>query len=120
MCSLRVAAGLKRALDGYALELAGPHRDDFEPAFERLTRRVPGKPCFRSEVQTSQLFLVDHLEWVAEPVARLALDLAEHEPPTAPDDQVELVTARPDIRAENAVAAQAVVAGGSSLELRTL
>ena len=111
----RVAAELKRGLDGYALELAGPHRDDLEPAVERPTRRVPGEPRLRGEPQPPQLLLVDHLERVAEPVAGLALDLAEDEPPAAPDDQVELVAARPDVRAENAVAAQAVVAGGASL-----
>ena len=101
--------------DGHALELAGAHRHDLEPAFELLTRWVPGEPRLRGEPQPSQLLLVDHLERVTEPSAGLPLDLAKDEPPAAPDDQVELVTARPDVRAENAVAAQAVVAGGASL-----
>ena len=108
--------GVKAGLDGYALELAGPHRDDLEPAFERQKRRVPGQPRLRGEPQPPQFLLVDHLERVAEPIAGLPLDLAEDEPTAAPDDQIELVPAGPDIRAEDAVAAQAVVAGGASLE----
>ena len=43
------------------------------------------------------------------------LHLAEDEPPAAAGDQSRLVAARPDVRTEDPVAAQAVVAGGAAL-----
>jgi hypothetical protein len=74
------------------------------PASQESPRAPPSPPR-----------LVDHLEWIAEPGPGFALDLAEDEPTAAPDDQIELVPAAPDIRAKDAVAAQAVVAGGACL-----
>jgi hypothetical protein len=112
---LRVAGQLKPVLDHDPLQLARPDGDDFEPALECLTRRVPGQPRLRRELQPSELLLVDTLERVAEPVAGLPFDLAEHEPPAAPNDQIELVPAGPDVGAEDAVAAETIVAGGASL-----
>ena len=50
----------------------------------------------------------DHLERVAEPRALLLFDLDEAKSPPAPDDQVELVAAGPDVLAEDPPAAQPV------------
>jgi hypothetical protein len=75
-----------------------------------------GKPGLGGAPQPPPLLRRDHLERMAERVAALALDLAEDEPAPAPDDQVELVPAGPDVRAENPVPAQAVVERGTALE----
>ena len=75
-------------LDGHPLEPPGRtattsnrHSSARDAGFRRATS--PRQP------QPPLLLLVDHLERVAEAVAGLPLDLAEDEPPAAPDDQVE-------------------------------
>src|SRR5947208_1702952 len=50
-----------------------------------------------------------HLQRIAEPGARFSLYLAEDERSPTADHQVELVAADPDVLAEDAVAAPAVV-----------
>jgi len=57
----------------------------------------------------------DHLERIAPARAALLLHLDEAKLPAPPCDQVELVAARPDVRAEHTPAAQAVPAGGPAL-----
>jgi hypothetical protein len=53
---------------------------------------------------------------MAERGAPLAHDLAEDEAATTPDDQIELVSARPDVGAQDPVAAEPVVQRRPSLE----
>src|SRR5439155_16342691 len=67
---------------------------------EPRCRRLPDAP---------HLLRVHHLERIAVAVARFALHLAEDERAAPAHDQIELVAADPDVRAEDAVAAQAVV-----------
>ena len=80
------------------------------------------KPRFGRTAQAALLLGADHLERVAAPGAALRLDLAEHQPPAAARDQVDLVAASPDVRAEDPVAAKPVVrsdgAGASALASR--
>ena len=102
-------------LDHDPLELARPNGDDLEPALECLTRRVPGKPGLSGEAQPSQLLLVDHLERVADPSPVFPFTSQNTSRRPRPDDQVELVPAGPDVGVENAVAAEAIVAGGALL-----
>src|SRR5207247_6104937 len=71
--------------------------------------RVTGLP------EPAQLLPRDHLQRIAEPGTVLRLHLAEDEPPAAAQHQIELVAARPDVRAEDAVAAQPVVEPGPPL-----
>ena len=93
----------------------GRNCDDLEAAVEREVVGVARKPGLGGAPQSAQLFLVHHLERVAEARARLPFHLAEDEPAAAADDQVELVAAGPDVGAEDAVAAETVVAGGAGL-----
>jgi hypothetical protein len=60
---------------------------------------------------------IHHLERMAAPGATFALHLTEDEPSSAPSDEVELVPARPDVRPEDPVAAEAVVAARATLGL---
>jgi hypothetical protein len=57
----------------------------------------------------------DHLGRVAVARAVLLLHLAEDEPAAAPGDDVYLVAARPRVRREDPIAAQAVVPGRAPL-----
>jgi hypothetical protein len=75
-----------------------------------------GEPALGRPPDASSLLRRDHLERMAERGASLALDLAEDEPAPAPHDQVELVAARPDVGADDAVSAQPVVQRRASLE----
>ena len=52
---------------------------------------------------------------VGDARARLPFHLPEDEPASAADDQVELVAAGPHVGAEDAIAAEAVVARGAGL-----
>src|SRR5215212_3608538 len=67
--------------------------------------------------QAAPLLCVHHLERITEPGAGLALHLAEHERLPPADDEIELVASDPDVLAEDAIAAQAVVPPGSALGL---
>jgi len=64
--------------------------------------RQPGLGC---PAEAALLLLGHHLERVAIVAAALCLDLDEREPPPAPDDEVELVAAAPDVRLQDQVAA---------------
>jgi len=54
-------------------------------------------------------------EEVAEAIVDLVLDLAKDDRAPAPRDDVQLVPARPGVRVEDPIAAQAVVPGGAAL-----
>src|ERR1041384_6645446 len=69
-------------------------------------RRKPGGRC---APHAPDFFRSDHLERVAESGAGFALHLAEHQRPAPADDEVELEAGDPDVLAEDAVAAKAVV-----------
>jgi hypothetical protein len=77
---------------------------------------MSGEPRLGRPPQPPPLLGGDHLQWVTERLRTLALDLAEDEPVAAAHDQVELVPARPDVRREDPVPAQAVVQRGTPLE----
>src|SRR5689334_5041661 len=66
------------------------------------------QPCLRRAPQPALLLRRHHLERVAEPGPALRLHLTEDDPPPAARDHVQLVAARPDVAAEDAVAAQPV------------
>ena len=81
------------------------HGDDVEGDAEVTEARIAHEPGFRRLEEPPLLLAVDHLDGAAEPRSRLRLDLAEHEPSPATDDQVELVAGAPDVDAEDAIAA---------------
>lgn len=74
------------------------------------------EPGFGSAAKASALLRRHHLQWVTVVAGRLPFHLAEDEPATAPEDQIELVAAGPDVRTEHAIAAQPVVERGAALE----
>jgi hypothetical protein len=90
--------------------------DDLEAAIERPTLGMSRKPCLGRSTQAPAFLRRHHLERMAVVVVRLALDLAEDDAAAAPDDQVELVAAGPDVGVEDAVAAQAIVTRGAAFE----
>src|SRR6476646_12521 len=74
-----------------------------------------GEPGLGRAPQAALLLGGGRLERVASARAALGLHLDEREPPAAADDEIELVAADPDVRAEDAIAAQAVVVKRSLL-----
>ena len=80
---------------------------------------MAGDPCLGGTSEPAALLRRHHLERMAEVRGRLAFHLAEDDPAATPDDEVKLVAPRPDVRAENAIPAQAVVASGAALEAIT-
>src|SRR6266498_5231295 len=89
-------AGLEGA--GDTLEPGTAHRDDVEGAVELRQLGMRGEIGV-SRASEPTLFLgTDHLEGVAVALAALALDLDEDEPPATTHDEVQLVSARPDVR----------------------
>ena len=107
------APGSERVLD--ALEPPLADRDDVEA--DASARRAPDAPRATPRRPAAPALLLggDHLERVAAAGAALLLHLDEAELAPAPGDQVELVAARPDVRAEDPPAAQPVPAGGLAL-----
>ena len=77
---------------------------------------MPGEPGLGGTSEPTAFLRRHHLERMAEIGGRLAFHLAEDDSPASPDDEVELVASRPDVRAENAIPAQAVVTSGAALE----
>jgi hypothetical protein len=77
------------------------------------------EPALSRQAEPTLLLLVHHLERIAKVVACLLLDLAEDQPPAATCDHIQLVTARPDIPRQDAVAAQAVPPDGALLRAQT-
>jgi hypothetical protein len=75
-----------------------------------------GEPGLGRAPEPPPLLCGDHLERMTERAAALALDLAEDDPASAPDDQIELVPACPDVRPEDPIPAQAVVERRAALE----
>src|SRR5512132_7051 len=93
----------------YPLDSPRPHCSDFERNVEVSVLRVRKQPGLGATSQTLAFAEIDRLERVAEAWAFLQLHLAEHEPPAAPDDQVELDAAGVDVARQNPVAAPAEV-----------
>jgi hypothetical protein len=77
---------------------------------------MAGDPGLGGPSEPAALLRRHHLERMAEVRGGLAFHLAEDDPPATSDDEVELIASRPDVRAENAITAQAVVTSGSALE----
>ena len=98
---------LERLLE--ALEPLAAEGDDVEPQLELHELRVRNQPRFRGSAQAALFLLRHHLEGITVSLSGLRLHLAEDELPPAAKDQVELVASDPDVRAQDAVAAQAVV-----------
>src|ERR671928_166206 len=84
-----------------SLDTAAADGDDVEAAHEPGALRVRREPRVGRSAQAALLLGRDHLERVAQPLPRLRLHLDEGEPPTAPHDEIELVAADPDVRAED-------------------
>ena len=80
---------------------------------------MAGDPGLGGPSEPTALLRRHHLERMAEVCGCLAFHLAEDDPPATPDDEVELVASSPNVRAENAIAAQTVVARGAALEAIT-
>src|SRR5512133_1244269 len=97
----------------YPLDSPRPHCSDFERNVEVSVLRVRKQPGLGATPQTLAFAEIDRLERVAEAWAFLQLHLAEHKPPAAPDDQVELDAAGADVARQNPVAATAEVPGNS-------
>src|SRR5689334_21763260 len=71
-----------------------------------------GEPRVRRTAHAALLLAGDGLDGVAVARASLLLHLDEAQRPPATHDQVDLVTGRPDVRAEDAPAPQAIPARG--------
>src|SRR5436853_4377587 len=69
---------------------------------------MPPQPRARGPAEPAPLLGIDHLLRVTEAVPELRLDLTEDKPASAPNDEVELVTADPGIALEHPVAANAI------------
>src|SRR5215510_8638261 len=69
---------------------------------------MDAEPMRRRSPNSSLLFLVDHLLRLTEHDARLLLHLAEHELPSAPHHEVELVARDPRVRLEHAISADPI------------
>lgn len=83
---------------------------DLEAEIELPCLGMTREPALAGAPKPPHLLRANHLERMAVAVARLALDLAEDDRAAPPQDQVELVPARPDVPAEDAVAPEPVVA----------
>src|SRR5439155_19316285 len=88
---------------------AAPRGDGVEAAVTAAGPGMRSEPRRSSPPHAPDLLGVDHLQRISVAVAGLALHFAERERASAPHDEVQLVAADPDVRAEDAVAAQAVV-----------
>ena len=66
--------------------------------------RVHGEPGLRGTTNASLLLGANHLERIAEAAVLLRLHLAEDELTATADHEVELVTADPCVRRQDAVA----------------
>ena len=91
------------------LQAAAAEGDHVETRLQLGELRVRGQEGLRRPAQTAPFLLGHHLERVAVAPAGLGLDLAEDESPPAAEDEVELVPADPDVRAQDPVTAQAVM-----------
>ena len=98
-----------------ALEPAAGDRRDLEPDVGSGGVGMCVEPRRRSAPDTASLLAVDRTDRAAVAVPRALLDFDEDEPGSSPDDQIELVTARPDICPEDPVTAETVVPRGDSL-----
>src|SRR6266540_7373332 len=94
---------------GDALERGSAHCDDVEGAVELRQLGMRSEIGVSRAREPALLLGTDHLQGVAVGFAALALDLDEDEPPATTHDEVQLVSARPDVRIKDAVAAQPVV-----------
>src|SRR5881398_1814705 len=90
------------------LEAASPDGDDFEARLEVRETGIRGQPRLRGTAEAALLLRADHLERIAVAPGGLGLHLDERQPAPAPDDEVELIAAGPDVRLQDPIAAQAV------------
>src|SRR5262245_59202510 len=106
-------AGLERVCN--PLHTAGAHGDHVESICEPGQLGMCCQVRARRPLEPALLLGAHHLQRIAEALPALALDLHEHDPPAAPGYEVELVPSRPDVRAQDAVAAQPVVPARTEL-----
>src|SRR5579884_25004 len=92
----------------HPLEASVADGDDVEADRQPGEVGAGAEPRLRGAAEAPALLGRDHLERVAEPRAALLLHLDEAQRTAAPDDQVELVAAHPDVLAEDLPAAQPV------------
>src|SRR6266545_4418729 len=93
----------------HALEPAAPLGDDVEADLTAAVLRMRRQPRERGDANSPYLLRRHHLERVAVAIAALSFHLDEDNRAPAADDEVELVPADPDVRAEDAVETNAVV-----------
>ena len=105
----------RESIELEALEPAAGDRRDLEPDVGSGGVRMCVEPRCRSAPDTASLLAVDRTDRATVAVPRALLDLDEDEPGASPDDQVELVTAGPDVGPEDPVTAEAVVPRGDPL-----
>ena len=98
------------------LEPSAAHGDDLERRLEAVELGVRREPCLGRDAQAPLLLRPDHLEGVAEAIARLGLHLAEDHAAAAARDEVELVAADPLVSGEDPEAAQEVMEARATLD----
>jgi hypothetical protein len=74
-----------------------------------------GEPRAGAGEDTAPLLGPDHLQRIAEAVAAFLLHLSDDDTATAPNHEIELATARADVRGEKPVAAEPIRAKGATL-----
>ena len=97
------------------LEPAGALDDDVEANPQPSAFGMEREPRLGGMPDTANLLGIHHLEGIAKTWAGLALHLAEDDRAPTPRNHVELVPARPDIRAEDPIGPKAVPARGTPL-----
>jgi hypothetical protein len=100
--------GVLEKRDSLDLSPAHPCGLDREPERGRLGMRCEPRPGRR--VHTTLLLFVDHLERIAERRSSLLLDLDDQQPPPSTEDEIQLVAACADVRRQQPIAAEPVVA----------
>jgi hypothetical protein len=98
-----------------ALQPAADDRGDLESDLERRIGGMRLEPGGRCSPDAPSLLAVDRADGATVTVPRAFLDLDEDEPGASSNDQVELVPTCADVRADYAVAAEAIVPRGDPL-----
>ena len=109
-------AGSDSEVSRKALEPPTLDGDQLEATVKGSALGMAGDPGLGGSPEPPTLLRRHHLERMPEVRGRLAFHLAEDDPAAAPDDQVELVASRPDVRAKNPITAQPVVTSGAALK----
>src|SRR6266851_4400733 len=92
LCAIGSACKTQRSESlGDPLQAPAPNGDHVERHLEPHGLGMTFEPAVGRQAQAALLFVVHHLERIAEPVAPFLLHLAEHQPTSTPHHDVELV-----------------------------